>query len=104
MAAALTVTGMVPVDERTRGRVTAEFTATLPKATLDPLTPKTAAAAFSSTANISVTPPALAVSVAACVAVTAEASAVKSALFDPASTVTEAGTTTALLLLDRPIA
>jgi hypothetical protein len=46
-AAALTVTGMVPVEERTSGSVAAEFTATLPKARLGALTAKTEVAAFS---------------------------------------------------------
>jgi len=44
--AALTVTGMVPVEERTSGSVTAEFTGTLPKGTLEALIPNTAKAAF----------------------------------------------------------
>jgi hypothetical protein len=47
IAAALTVTGMVPVEERTSGSVAAEFTPTLPKARLGALTPKTDVAAFS---------------------------------------------------------
>ncbi len=95
---------MVPVEERTRGCVAAVPTETVPKATLDALTPKTAVAASSSTANVCDTPPALAVNIAACVDVTADASAVNSALLAPAGTVTEAGTTTALSLLVKLIA
>lgn len=45
--AALIVTGTVPVDERTRDSVTAEFTATLPKVRLAVLTPNTDVAASS---------------------------------------------------------
>ncbi len=102
--AALTVTGTVPVDERTSGCVTAEFTGTLPKARVDALTAKTDVAASNSTAKVCVTPPELAVNVAACVDATAAASAVNSVLVAPAGMVTEAGTITALLLLVRLIA
>jgi hypothetical protein len=45
--APLTVTGMVPVEERTTGCVAAEPTETLPKVTLEALIPKIAVAAFS---------------------------------------------------------
>ena len=45
--AALTVTGMVPVDERTTGCETGEFTGTLPKATLVVLMPRIPKAASS---------------------------------------------------------
>jgi hypothetical protein len=100
-AAALTVTGIVPVEERTSACVTVESTGTLPNVRLDELTAKTAVAASSSTAKVCATPPALAVNIAACVDVTAEASAVNSALSAPAATVTEAGTATALSLLVR---
>jgi hypothetical protein len=47
------------------------------------------------------TPPAVAVSVTACAAVTESTVAVKVALLEPAATVTVAGTFTAVLLLDR---
>ena len=46
-AAALTVTGMVPVEDRTTGWETGEFTGTLPKATLEVLSPRIDVAAFS---------------------------------------------------------
>ncbi len=99
--AALTVTGTVPIEERTSDSVTVELTGTLPKVRLAAFTPNTAVAASSSTAKVCATPPALAVNIAACVDATAEAFAVNSALFAPAATVTDAGTTTALLLLFR---
>lgn len=51
--------------------------------------------------KVSVTPPTLAVNVAACTVVTGETVAVKSTLFAPAGMVTEGGTATALLLLAR---
>jgi hypothetical protein len=55
-------------------------------------------------AKVSLTPAALAVSVAAELDVTEETVAVKLALEAPAATVTEAGTVTAALLLMRPTA
>jgi hypothetical protein len=45
--APLTVTGMVPVEERTTELLAAEPTGTLPKVTLDALIPRIAVAAFS---------------------------------------------------------
>jgi hypothetical protein len=99
--AALTVTGIVPVDERTNGCVTAEFTGTVPKSSVLALIPKTGIAAPSSRANVSATPPMLAVNVAACTVVTGKTLAVKVALLAPAGTVTDAGTVTALSLLAR---
>jgi hypothetical protein len=99
--AALIVTGIVPVDERTNGCVTAEFTGTAPKIRLLALIPKTGIAAPSSSANVSVTPPTLAVNVAACTVVTGETLAVKFTLLAPAGTVTDAGIATALSLLAR---
>lgn len=99
--AALTVTGIVPVDERTNGCVTAEFTDTEPKARLLVLIPKPGIAAPRSRANVSATPPTLAVNVAACTVVTGEILAVKFTLLVPAGTVTDAGIATALSLLVR---
>jgi hypothetical protein len=52
-------------------------------------------------ANVSATPPALAVNVAVCAALTAETSAVKLTAVDPSATVTEAGKLTAALSLVR---
>jgi hypothetical protein len=100
-AAALTVTGAVPVEDRVSGCVTAEFTGTLPKARLEALIPSVGIAAPSCRSNASATPPTLAVNVAACTEVTGETFAVNWALVEPAAMVTEAGTTTALLLLVR---
>jgi len=99
--AALTVTGIVPVDESTNECVTAELTGTVPKARLLALMPKMGIAAPSSRANVCATPPTLAVNVAACTVVTGETLAAKVALLAPAGTVTDAGTDTALSLLAR---
>jgi hypothetical protein len=57
--------------------------------------------AFNCKANVSATPPALAVRVAVCAVLTEETAAVKLAIVDPAGTVTEVGTVTAESLLDR---
>jgi len=73
----------------------------VPNARLLALIPRTGIAAPSSTANVSATPPTLAVNVAACTVVTGETLAVKVALFAPVGTVTDAGTVTALSLLAR---
>jgi hypothetical protein len=100
-AAALTVTGAVPVEDRVSGCVTAEFTATLPKARLEVLIPNVGIAAPSCRAKVSATPPTFADNVAACMEVTGETLAVNSVLVAPAAIVTEAGTTTAMLLLVR---
>jgi hypothetical protein len=58
-------------------------------------------AAFSCTAKESTTPPALAVSIVVCAALTAEKLAAKLAEVDPAPTITVAGTVTAELLSAR---
>lgn len=102
--AALTVTGMVPVDERISVCVVAEPTETLPKVIFEALIPKIAVAAPSSTLKVCATPPALAVNMAACAEGTADALATNCTLVAPAGTVTEAGTATALSLLVRPTA
>jgi hypothetical protein len=60
-------------------------------------------AAFSCSEKVFVAPPALAVSVASCAAVTEETVAVNPALAAFAGTATEPGTVTAGLLLDRLI-
>ena len=70
---------------------------------ISPLRTGVAAGGFSCTANISDTPPALAVRVAVCAVVTDAAVAVNPALVAPAGTVTLAGTVTAELLLARLI-
>jgi hypothetical protein len=100
-AAALTVTAAVPVEDRVRVCVVAAFTFTLPKDKLDELTLSMGTEAPSDRAKVCATPPRLAVIVEDCTEVTGEILAVKSALFAAAGIVTEAGTTTALLLLAR---
>jgi hypothetical protein len=99
--AALTVTAAVPVEDRVNVCVVAVFAFTLPKARLEVLTLNVDTEAPNSSAKVCATPPRLAVSVEACTEVTGETLAVKSALFAPAGIVTEAGTTTALLLLAK---
>jgi hypothetical protein len=99
--AALTVTAAVPVEDRVSVCVVAVFTFTLPKDRLDELTLSVGTAAPSDRAKVSATLPALAVRVAVCAVLTEETVAVKAAVVEPAATVTEAGTVTALLLLAR---
>jgi len=74
---------------------------TLPNARLDALTLRVGTAAFNCKAKLLETLPAEAVSVAVCAVVTAETVAVKDAVVEPAATVTEAGATTAELLLAK---
>jgi hypothetical protein len=61
-------------------------------------------AAFSCSANVSTSPPALAVNVTVCGVLTAGTLTAKLADVDPAATVAEAGTVTEASLLDSPIA
>jgi hypothetical protein len=76
-------------------------TFTLPKTRLDALRLSPGAEAPSCRPKVSVTPPTLAVNVAACTVITGETVAVKSTLVAPAGMVTEDGTATALLVLAR---
>jgi hypothetical protein len=99
--AALTVTAAVPVEDRVSVSVAAVFTFTLPKDRLDELTLSVGTAALNVSAKVFDTLPALAVRVAVCAVLTEETVAVKVAVVEPAATVTEAGTVTALLLLAR---
>jgi hypothetical protein len=99
--AELAVTDTVPVEDKVTVRVVGVFTASLPNATLVALKLSIGTAAFSCKAKVSVMPPALAPSVTALAVVTDDAVAVNVALVAPAATVTEAGTVTALLLLDK---
>jgi len=101
MAAALMVNGAVPVEVRVSVSLAAVFTAVFPKLTLEGLTLSVDVPAPSRSDRVSVTPPALAVSVTVVLEVTAETVAVKPALVDPDATVTVAGTLTAELLLER---
>lgn len=101
IVAELMVTEFVPVEVRVTVWVTAVLTDTLPKFRLVVPTLRLGTAAFNCTAKVSGVPPMLADSVAVCVEVTDETLAVKLALLDPAATVTEEGTVTELLVLDR---
>jgi hypothetical protein len=98
---ALTVTAAVPVEDRVNVCVVAVFTLTLPKDRLDELTLSVGTPAPSDRTKVSATPPALPVSVTVCGVLTDETVAVKLAVVEPATTVTVAGTVTALLLLAR---
>jgi len=77
------------------------FTGMLPKAMLVVLTLIVDTTAFRLMAKLLDTPAELAVTVTFCAEPTAETAAVNPALVAPAATVTEAGTPTAVLLLDR---
>jgi hypothetical protein len=98
----LMVTAAVPEEVTVTVLVVAVFSGSVPNATLVALSFIAGVPdALSCKANVFDTPPAVAVSVAVCAVLTAEAVAVNAALEAPAATVTEAGTVTALLLLAR---
>jgi len=101
IVAALTVTAAVPVELSVTVSVEAVFTTTFPNATLVALMLNVGTTAFNCSAKLLETPPALAVSVAACAAVTEDTVAVNPALVALAGTVTVAGTLTAALVLAR---
>lgn len=101
--AALTVTGELPVEDRTTVSVAGIFVTTSPKSMLSALKLRMPDAALRFRVKTSEIPPALAVSVAVSAEFTGDTLAVKLALLAPAATVTEAGTLTSELLLDRPI-
>ena len=101
IAAALTITGAVPVELNVTVCVADEFTATLPKLRLAALTLSVGTDAPSCSAKLWFTPPALAVRVTSAPEVTVETVAEKLALVAPEATVTDAGTVTALLLLTK---
>ena len=101
---ALMVSAEVPDEVSVTVCVTGVFRFTLPNATVVALTFNAGPLAFSCRANVFVTPPAAAVSVAVVAVVTAVAVAVNEAVDALAATVTEAGTVTALLLLESVIA
>jgi hypothetical protein len=98
-AAALMVSAAVPEDVSVTVLLVVVFSATVPNATLLELTVSPGAVAFSASAKVFDTPPAVVVSVAVWFEVTAVAVAVKLALVDPAAIVNDTGTVTALLLL-----
>jgi hypothetical protein len=99
--AELMVTGAVPVEVNVTGSVEEVFTVTLPKARVVALTVNVGTAAFSCSAKLLETLPALAVKVTACAVVTDDTVAVNPALVALAGTTTVAGTVTAALLLAR---
>jgi hypothetical protein len=99
--AELTVTGAVPLEERTTDWVVGVFTTTLPNATLVVLKLSVGTGAFTCKIKVLDTLPALAPSVTVWLLVAADTVAVNVALVAPAATVTEAGTVTAELLLDK---
>jgi hypothetical protein len=101
MVAELMVTEPVPIELRVTVCVVAVLTATLPKSRLDEPTLSVATAPVNRTAKVSGVPLVFADSVAVCVVVTDETVAEKLALLAPAATVTDEGTVTAELLLDR---
>lgn len=110
MLTPLTITAAVPVDFRVTDCVEGTPTATLPKATLLalkvsvglPVPPATCG--LSLRAKVLFTPSALEVTVAVSAVVTAATVAVKPTVEALAGTVTEAGTVTAPLLLDKSTA
>jgi len=95
------VTDAVPVELNVIDCVVAVLTETLPKFTLEGLALSVDVPATSPRAKVSVTEPALAVKVTVSELLTAVTVAEKLALEAPEATVTEAGTVTALLLLER---
>jgi len=99
--AALTVTEAVPDEVKVSDWVAGEFRLTLPKAMVVALTLSVGVPVPSCRAKVSVTEPALAVKVTVSELLTAVTVAEKLALEAPEATVTEAGTVTALLLLER---
>lgn len=100
--AELTVTADVPVEVKVTGCVAGEFNTTLPKEMLFALMVNVGAdVAFNCRLKLFERPLADAVRVTACVELTDETVAVRLAPVAPAGTVTDAGTPTALLLLER---
>ena len=97
--AALMVTAAVPVDDRVRVCVVGVFTFTLPNPILPALTPSVGVPAPNCNAKVSATPPALALKIAVWAVLTEDTVAEKLPVVDPAATVTDAGTVTAVLLL-----
>ena len=101
IVAELTVTATVPVDVNVTDFVTAESTVTFPNDTLLVLTLSVDIAAFSCNAKPWELVPSVAVNVAACAVLTEATVAVKMVLLVPVGTLTEAGTVTDELLLER---
>jgi hypothetical protein len=103
--AELIVTGAVPAEVNVTGSVDGVFTVTLPNTKLAALMVNVGtvvAATLSCRAKVLEMPPALAVRVTDCAAVTDDTVAVNPALVPLAATATVVGTVTAALLLVRP--
>ncbi len=99
--APLRMSWAVPVDVNVTVCVVGVFRSSVPNAKFVVLKLSPGTAAFNCSPNAWKTPPAVAVSVTVCGLVTADADAVNAALNDPAATVTDAGSVTALLLLAK---
>jgi hypothetical protein len=99
--AALTVTGVVPVDDKMTVCAAAAPTSTLPKLMLLVLIVSSDVTAFSCKPKLSAEPATFAVRRTVCEVPTAATVAVKLALVAPGATVTEAGTVTEVLSLER---
>lgn len=98
---ALTVTAAVPDEVNVTDPVPVAPTATVPRLTLVGLSVSVDTAAPRLIPQVSVPPPDDAVNVAVCAAATADIVAVKLPVVAPAATVTDDGTTTAVLSLER---
>jgi hypothetical protein len=99
--AELMITGAVPVEVNVTDSIAAVFSVTVPNVKVVALTVNVGTAAFSCSAKLLETLPALAVRVTACAVVTEDTVAVNPALVALAGTTTVAGTVTAALLLAR---
>jgi hypothetical protein len=95
------VIGAVPIEVRVTDWVAVVFSVTLPNERLGELTLSAGTTAFNCTANLWVALPAFAVIVADWAVLTDDMVAVNAALLVLAGTTTDAGTLTALLLLER---
>jgi hypothetical protein len=95
------VTAAAPDEVSVTVFVADVFSATFPKAKLAALSVSPGVVAPSCRSKLTLTLPACAISVAVCAAVTALTVAANPAVVAPSGTVTDAGTTTAALLLDR---
>jgi hypothetical protein len=104
IVAELMVNGVVPIEVKVSGRAAPLPTFTLPNARLFELTPSIGAAAFSCTAKLLETPPALAFSVTACAVATDFTFPVNPTLVAFAGTVIVEGTVIAALLLAKETA
>jgi hypothetical protein len=95
------VSGTFPEEVSVIDWVVAVFSSTAPNARLVELRLNAEVAAFNCSDVVLVIPAAVALMVAVCAVVTADAVAVKAALVAPLGTIMDAGTVTALLLLLR---